>query len=683
MVDNIDGRPSAGGHTLKVAGASTSTAFGDDDGGGFKEQDRLLPIANVGRIMKQILPPNAKISKEAKETMQECVSEFIGFVTGEASDKCHKEKRKTVNGDDICWAMSTLGFDEYVEPLKRCEIFRSVFNKKQKLERGTDRHWRLLIARSLCSLASVTIIPAALSHIKSAVCWHRTSCRQVELQGSRPSTVLQNLNKVEELEYIMSRAHADIENDTEQERRLQLVPISARQNFSSKSLKGCSYCDHCGNHGRTKATCYKIYRVPCCDQCGKEGHTKETCYKIHGFPPKKIESTSLVASTPSTSESAGFKMTSPPFSQEQYNKLLALLSSVVNCIWKERNFRRFRNIAQDWQEVTSRLINDMGVYLQCQLREVKYSGELKNLLERLGVVEYNVKVPKQCIWGKPQRGINELNTDGSLKDEKGSIGGIIRDSKGILLLAYTEAGGLNSVLFQELKAILGKERAPWKCEDITMSIRELLHLFDNVSFIHVYREANRAADYLVSLAMEDVIEYFVPPLNVDLMNIVEEDKEGLDHNGIMIFTYIGGMVETKDRFYTKSSTQSKSDSMPTVSTTWLQQDFGVFKFTTPLENCVSRVFSTGGTPVQRIYEGAQAYYKLEAYFVVIPGVGDTLFVLLGKYTEEIGYCYKDACNLSPPKQSPSQARDDKSHLYGNLMSLCSMQAATRAISMKT
>ncbi|XP_042516074.1 nuclear transcription factor Y subunit B-1-like [Macadamia integrifolia] len=98
-------------------GASASNTSGDD--GCIKEQDRLLPIANVGRIMKQILPPNAKISKEAKETMQECVSEFISFVTGEASDKCHKEKRKTVNGDDICWALGTLGFDDYAEPLKR------------------------------------------------------------------------------------------------------------------------------------------------------------------------------------------------------------------------------------------------------------------------------------------------------------------------------------------------------------------------------------------------------------------------------------------------------------------------------------------------------------------------------------------------------------------------------------
>ncbi|GAB4855564.1 hypothetical protein Ancab_024183 [Ancistrocladus abbreviatus] len=83
------------------------------------ETDRLLPMANVGRIMKHILPPTAKVSKEAKETMQECVTEFISFVTGEASDKCHKENRKTINGDDICWALSALGFDNYAEATGR------------------------------------------------------------------------------------------------------------------------------------------------------------------------------------------------------------------------------------------------------------------------------------------------------------------------------------------------------------------------------------------------------------------------------------------------------------------------------------------------------------------------------------------------------------------------------------
>jgi len=81
-------------------------------------KDRYLPIANIARIMKNTLPENAKIAKDSKETVQECVSEFISFITSEASDKCLQEKRKTINGDDLLWAMSTLGFDKYVEPLK-------------------------------------------------------------------------------------------------------------------------------------------------------------------------------------------------------------------------------------------------------------------------------------------------------------------------------------------------------------------------------------------------------------------------------------------------------------------------------------------------------------------------------------------------------------------------------------
>ncbi|TKY52232.1 Nuclear transcription factor Y subunit [Spatholobus suberectus] len=114
-----------------------------------EEQDRALPIANVGRIMKQILPPSAKISKEGRQLMQECVTEFISFVTGEASDKCHKENRKTVNGDDICWALSSLGFDNYAEAIGRYlykyrQAEREKMNQnrldttKQKYEEGSS-----------------------------------------------------------------------------------------------------------------------------------------------------------------------------------------------------------------------------------------------------------------------------------------------------------------------------------------------------------------------------------------------------------------------------------------------------------------------------------------------------------------------------------------------------------------
>lgn len=43
---------------------------------------------------------------------------LLDVVFFRASDKCQKEKRKTINGDDLLWAMATLGFEDYIEPLK-------------------------------------------------------------------------------------------------------------------------------------------------------------------------------------------------------------------------------------------------------------------------------------------------------------------------------------------------------------------------------------------------------------------------------------------------------------------------------------------------------------------------------------------------------------------------------------
>ncbi|OTA07928.1 hypothetical protein A9Z42_0088510 [Trichoderma parareesei] len=78
--------------------------------------------------MKNALPDNAKIAKEAKECMQECVSEFISFITSEASEKCQQEKRKTVNGEDILFAMTSLGFENYAEALK---VYLSKYREQQ------------------------------------------------------------------------------------------------------------------------------------------------------------------------------------------------------------------------------------------------------------------------------------------------------------------------------------------------------------------------------------------------------------------------------------------------------------------------------------------------------------------------------------------------------------------------
>ncbi|KAF9594811.1 hypothetical protein IFM89_034794 [Coptis chinensis] len=167
-------------------------------------------------------------------------------------------------------------------------------------------------------------------------------------------------------------------------------------------------------------------------------------------------------------------------------------------------------------------------------------------------MEFVRKEPIQCIWKKPEEGIAKLNPDGAMSESGCGIGGTIRDSNGEVLLIFTSFGGIRSVLFKELKAILcglkgslkiqisriqvasdsirvlnilkGKESPPWQCVEVTTTIKKLLREFVSVSFVHVFRETNCAADHLASLATDHEVEFFVPPHTSLLMSIVEEDK---------------------------------------------------------------------------------------------------------------------------------------------------------------
>ena len=111
---------------------------GGDQGGdrSNQEQDRYLPIANIGRIMKDSLKPrdDAKIAKDARETVQECVSDFITFITSEACDNCINEKRRTISGKDLIFALRQLGFERYTDNL---EAYRQ---KYEAVKRFQEEH---------------------------------------------------------------------------------------------------------------------------------------------------------------------------------------------------------------------------------------------------------------------------------------------------------------------------------------------------------------------------------------------------------------------------------------------------------------------------------------------------------------------------------------------------------------
>ena len=57
------------------------------------------------QVMKKVVPPAGKVAKEARECVQECVSEFISFITSEASERCQ------VPGSLLVW---TNGYRDYL-----------------------------------------------------------------------------------------------------------------------------------------------------------------------------------------------------------------------------------------------------------------------------------------------------------------------------------------------------------------------------------------------------------------------------------------------------------------------------------------------------------------------------------------------------------------------------------------
>lgn len=115
--------------TLMENSSSASARNNQDSLGGDQMEssnayDRLLPIANLSRIMKNSLKDKTgkkchyKVAKDARSLVQECVSEFISFITSDAAEKCKRENRKAVTSEDILEALNNFGFDGYVPILE-------------------------------------------------------------------------------------------------------------------------------------------------------------------------------------------------------------------------------------------------------------------------------------------------------------------------------------------------------------------------------------------------------------------------------------------------------------------------------------------------------------------------------------------------------------------------------------
>ncbi|CAD6265568.1 unnamed protein product [Miscanthus lutarioriparius] len=82
---------------------------------GKSKEDVSLPKSTMFKIIKEMLPPDVRVARDAQDLLVECCVEFINLLSSESNEVCSREEKKTIAPEHVLKALSDLGFREYIE----------------------------------------------------------------------------------------------------------------------------------------------------------------------------------------------------------------------------------------------------------------------------------------------------------------------------------------------------------------------------------------------------------------------------------------------------------------------------------------------------------------------------------------------------------------------------------------
>ncbi|KAL0680710.1 hypothetical protein Bca4012_047557 [Brassica carinata] len=93
---------------------------------GKSKEDASLPKATMTKIIKEMLPADVRVARDAQDLLIECCvadliirnvvgPEFINLISSESNEVCNKEDKRTIAPEHVLKALHVLGFGEYVE----------------------------------------------------------------------------------------------------------------------------------------------------------------------------------------------------------------------------------------------------------------------------------------------------------------------------------------------------------------------------------------------------------------------------------------------------------------------------------------------------------------------------------------------------------------------------------------
>ncbi|KAG8047065.1 hypothetical protein GUJ93_ZPchr0008g13655 [Zizania palustris] len=85
---------------------------------GKSKEDVSLPKSTMFKIIKEMLPPDVRVARDAQDILVECCVEFINLLSSESNEVCSREDKKTIAPEHVLRALQDLGFREYIEEVQ-------------------------------------------------------------------------------------------------------------------------------------------------------------------------------------------------------------------------------------------------------------------------------------------------------------------------------------------------------------------------------------------------------------------------------------------------------------------------------------------------------------------------------------------------------------------------------------
>ncbi|CAN1162503.1 Putative ribonuclease H protein At1g65750 [Linum perenne] len=197
-------------------------------------------------------------------------------------------------------------------------------------------------------------------------------------------------------------------------------------------------------------------------------------------------------------------------------------------LWKARNERLFAGSREGASTIASKCIG--------------WEEKVREAVSFEATILESVKVKRQIqvAWQASPAGWVTVNSDGSvlIGQSKAAAGGLLRDEDGRCIEAFACNLGKCSITRAEIRGALEGIRLAWirgfrKVQvqiDSEAAVAILLDSSQTIDHRHVYREANKAADYLANLGHSlDRGCHSVPLTDCNLAYFIRHDCMGISN----------------------------------------------------------------------------------------------------------------------------------------------------------